>query len=145
VGPPGVQGAAGPAGTPGLDAKLPSFRDVLFAYDRADVQPDEMAKISQIADYLKQTDGVLVMLDGHTDPRGGDTYNRTLSERRVSAVREALVNAGVPADRISTQASGEKRPKCAEKTEDCFQADRRVEIYFGTDTGYPAAGVRGPR
>lgn len=129
----------------GLDAKVPSFRDVLFAYDRTEVQPDELAKIGQIADFVKQTDGVLVMLDGHADPRGGDKYNLSLSQRRVQAVREALVKAGVPAERISVAASGEKRPKCAEQTEDCYQADRRVEVYFGADSGYPAAGVRGPR
>jgi peptidoglycan-associated lipoprotein len=129
----------------GADAKVPAFRDVLFAYDRAEVPPDETAKITEIAEYVKQNDGVIVMLDGHADPRGTDKYNLGLSQRRVKAVRDALVSAGVPADRVSTYASGDKRPKCNEKTEDCFQADRRVEVYFGTDGGYPAAGVRGPR
>ena len=145
AGPGGAQGVAGAAGAPGADARLPSFRDVLFAYDRSEVQGDEVAKIGQIADFVKQNESVLVLLDGHTDPRGADTYNQTLSRRRVQAVREALVKAGVPAERISTFASGEKRPKCTEKSEDCFQADRRVEVYFGTDSGYPAAGVRGTR
>jgi peptidoglycan-associated lipoprotein len=145
AGPAGSQGVAGAAGAAGADARLPSFRDVLFAYDRSEVQGDEMTKIGQIANFVKQNDTVLVLLDGHTDPRGGNTYNQTLSQRRVQAVREALVKAGVPPDRISTVASGERRPKCAEKTEDCFQADRRVEVYFGTDSGYPAAGVRGTR
>jgi peptidoglycan-associated lipoprotein len=142
AGPAGAQGAMGPAGA---DAKVLVVRDVLFAYDRAEVQPDEATKIAQIAKYLKDTDGMVVMLDGHSDPRGTDKYNLDLSRRRVAAVREALVKAGVPPDRISTSASGEKRPRCTEKTEDCYQADRRVEIYFGTDSGYPAAGVRGPR
>jgi peptidoglycan-associated lipoprotein len=121
------------------------FRDVLFAYDRSDVQPDEATKITQIADYVKQADGIIVMLDGHADPRGTEPYNLDLSKRRVTAVREALVNAGVPAERISINAAGERRPKCAEKTEECYQADRRVEVYFGTEGGYPAAGVRGSR
>lgn len=94
---------------------------------------------------MKQTDDVVVMLDGHTDPRGTDSYNLELSQRRVTAVRDALVNAGVPEDRVSTAASGKKRPKCTETTEECFQIARRVEVYFGTDSGYPAAGVRGPR
>jgi peptidoglycan-associated lipoprotein len=138
----GIQGAAGPAGA---DAKVLVIRDVLFPYDRAEVSADEAAKIAQIAKHLKETDGMVVMLDGHADPRGTDKYNLDLSRRRVAAVRQALVNAGVPADRISTNASGDRRPKCNEKTENCYQADRRVEVYFGTDSGYPAAGVRGPR
>jgi peptidoglycan-associated lipoprotein len=124
---------------------VPVFRDVLFAYDRAEVPADEATKVADIADFVKQNDDVVVMLEGHADPRGTDTYNLGLSQRRVSAVREALVNAGVPEDRVSTAASGKKRPKCTEKTEECFQLDRRVEVYFGTVSGYPAAGVRGPR
>jgi outer membrane protein OmpA-like peptidoglycan-associated protein len=145
AGPVGPAGAQGPAGAAGADAKVPAVRDVLFAFDRADVQPDEATKVTQIAEYVKQTDGVVVMLDGHADPRGTDTYNLDLSRRRVTAVREALVKAGVPAERISINAAGDRRPKCAEKTEDCYQADRRVEVYFGTEGGYPAAGVRGTR
>jgi outer membrane protein OmpA-like peptidoglycan-associated protein len=144
-GPAGAQGVAGAPGAPGMDAKVPVFRDVLFAYDRAEIPTDEATKIAQIADFVKQTDGVVVMLDGHTDPRGTDDYNLGLSQRRVKAVRDALVNAGVPEDRVSTAASGKKRLKCTERTEECFQIDRRVEVYFGTDGGYPAAGVRGPR
>lgn len=145
AGPAGAQGVAGAPGTPGADAKVPAFRDVLFAYDRSEIPQDEATKIAQIADFVKQTDGVVVMLDGHADPRGTDSYNLGLSQRRVKAVRDALVSAGVPEDRVSTAASGKKRPKCTEKTEECFQIDRRVEVYFGTDSGYPAAGVRGTR
>jgi peptidoglycan-associated lipoprotein len=162
-GPPGLAGPAGPAGSPGsaglagpigpagapgapgADAKLEAFRNVQFAYDKADVRPEEMAKINQIASYVKQNDGMVVLLDGHTDPRGTDQYNLALRQKRVSAVREALVKAGVPNDRIATTASGKKRLLCSEKTEPCYEADRRVEVYFGTDSGYPAAGVRGSR
>jgi outer membrane protein OmpA-like peptidoglycan-associated protein len=154
AGPPGPMGAAGPPGPPGAqgavgaagaDAKVVAVRDVLFAFDRAEVPAEEAAKIDQIAKYMKETDGMVVMLDGHADPRGTDKYNLELSRRRVAAVQQALVNAGVPPDRIATMASGDRRPRCAEKTEECYQADRRVEVYFGADSGYPAAGVRGPR
>lgn len=144
-GPAGAQGPAGAAGLAGADAKVPVIRDVLFAYDRSEVQADEAAKVKEIAEFMKQTDGVVVMLDGHADPRGTDKYNLDLSRRRVVAVREALVKEGVPPDRIATNASGLRRPKCTEKSEECFQADRRVEVFFGTDGGYPAAGVRGTR
>ena|SRR5687768_15331317 len=145
AGPPGTQGVAGAAGAPGADAKLESFRHVLFAYDKADVPSDEGAKIDQIAGYVKQHEGLVVLLDGHTDPRGSDQYNMALSQKRVVAVREALVKAGVPPDRIATTASGKKRRACSEATEPCYQADRRVEVYFGSDSGYPAAGVRGTK
>ncbi len=77
---------------------------------------------------MKQNPAVQVGIDGHTDPRGTDAYNQGLSERRVNAISEALVNAGVSSGRIKTGAFGESRPKCSEPTEACWQSDRRVEV-----------------
>ena len=148
VGPVGAAGPAGPAGAAGVagaDARLEAFRHVLFAFDKSDVQADEMKKIDQIATYVKQNQNIVILLDGHADPRGSDKYNQDLSQRRVRAVREALVKAGVPADRIAVSAQGARRLACAEKTEECYQTDRRVEVFFGADGGYPAAGVRGTK
>ena len=70
-----------------------SFKDVLFDYDKAEVRSDEQAKITQLAEYIKQNDGLVVRLDGHADPRGSDPYNMKLSERRVTAVKKALIAA----------------------------------------------------
>jgi peptidoglycan-associated lipoprotein len=133
------------AGAPGADAKSLAFHPVHFAFDRAEVSTEEMTKIRELADYVKQTDGVTVMLEGHADPRGADGYNVGLSQRRVRAVHDALVGAGVPKDRIATAAVGARQPKCSQATEECYQADRRVEIYLGQEGSYPAAGVRGRR
>jgi len=149
--PAGVAGSAGPAGPQGVagaagaDAKALAFHPVHFAFDKADVTTEEMTKIRELADYVKQTDGVTLMLEGHADPRGTDGYNVALSQRRVRAVHDALVGAGVPKDRIATSAVGSRQTRCAQPTEECYQADRRVEIYVGQDGGYPAAGVRGRR
>jgi outer membrane protein OmpA-like peptidoglycan-associated protein len=147
AGPAGVAGAQGPAGVAGADAQLPVFKAVHFAYDKSEVTADDMDNIKKLAEYLKQSEGVLVMLDGHADVRGTDKYNMALSQRRVKAVREALINAGIPNDRIATVASGERDPVCNDKTEECYQSNRRVEIFVGTDRGaaYPAAGVKGTK
>jgi peptidoglycan-associated lipoprotein len=91
-----------------------------------------MSEVSEIAAYVKQNPSTKVGIDGHTDPRGTDKYNQALSERRVDAVREALVKAGVPADKILTGAFGEARPVCNQSTEDCWQRDRRVEVLMST-------------
>jgi peptidoglycan-associated lipoprotein len=87
-----------------------------------------MAKINDVAAFLKANPAVLVRIDGHTDPRGNEKYNLALSQRRVSAVREALIKAGTPADRIQPSHFGKARPKCNEATEACWQLDRRVEV-----------------
>ena len=110
-----------------------SFRDILFDYDKADIRSGEATKIKDIASYMRQNSTVILRIDGYTDPRGSAPYNKALSTRRVTAVRDALVAAGVPTDRITTGAFGEMRPKCNEATEDCWQRDRRVEVFVTTN------------
>jgi peptidoglycan-associated lipoprotein len=137
-GPPGPPGSPGLAGSPGpsgpsgaAGAAAPvftSFRDILFDYDKANVRPSERDKVTEIIAHARQNPEVNFRLDGHADPRGNDKYNLALSDRRVKAVRDALVAGGVAAGRISTGAVGEKQPKCTEANEACWQRDRRVEV-----------------
>lgn len=136
VGPSGTQGATGVAGMTGPQgATAPGwakFNNILFDFDRSDIRADETSKVAAIAEYLQQNPSAKIGIDGYADPRGTDTYNQALSERRVSAIQDALVKAGVPSDKIVTGAFGEKRLKCGEKTEECWQRDRRVEVLVST-------------
>ena len=133
-------------GRPVAAAPPAAFNAVHFAPGKSEIPTDEMVNIAKVADYMKQHAGAFVMLDGHADPRGTNAYNAALSQRRADAVRDALVQAGVPAERITTVASGEGSPVCTEQTEACLQARRRVEVYVRTDReSYPAGGVKGTR
>src|SRR5881397_3917212 len=116
----GVQGPAGPAGIQG-PAGVPwtTFKDILFDSNSATIRTDEVVKVSEIAKYAKQNPSIMVGLDG---------YNQGLSERRVGVIRDALIQAGVPASRIHSGAFGESRPKCNDNTRECYQRDRRVEV-----------------
>jgi len=136
AGPAGAQGPAGPAGaqTAAAAKQWSSFRDFLFDFDKSAIRSNETSHVSDIAAYLKQNPSARVGIDGHADPRGTDPYNQGLSERRVNAIRNALVNAGVSTGKIHTGAFGETQPKCNESTEGCWQRDRRVEVLIGTDT-----------
>jgi peptidoglycan-associated lipoprotein len=129
MGDAGLAGASGTAGT-----KWTAFRDILFDFDKSDVRTNETSEISQIAMYVRQNPSVTVGIDGHADPRGTDKYNQALSERRVGAVKDALMTAGVPSAKILTGAFGESRLKCNDQTEECWQLDRRVEVLMGTNT-----------
>ena len=123
--PAGVAGAPGPAGAP---QAWTSFNDILFDFDKSDVRSTETPKVDKLVQYMKDNPNLEIGLDGYADPRGTPPYNMKLSERRVEAVKAALVGAGVPADRIRTGAFGEKRPKCKEANETCWQEDRWVEV-----------------
>jgi outer membrane protein OmpA-like peptidoglycan-associated protein len=135
AGPAGPQGAQGPAGPMGPQAQASaakqweSFKNFLFDTDKSDIRSNEMGKVSDIAAYLQQNQPAKVAIDGYSDPRGTDPYNQRLSERRVNAIRDALVQAGVPNEKIQTGAFGEQRLQCNQSTDACWQIDRR-----GTDS-----------
>lgn len=134
-GPAGMQGAAGVPGAERPAAEAPrwtKFNDILFDFDKSDIRANEMSKVAAVAAYLKQNPSAQVAIDGYADPRGTDAYNQALSQRRVNTIRDALVKAGVPGDKIQTGAFGEERLKCSESTEPCWQLDRRVEVLISS-------------
>lgn len=88
-------------------AQWTSFRDFWFAYDRADIQPSETSKVFEIASYMKQNPSLRIGIDGSMDPRGSDPRNQELSDRRANAIRDALIEAGVPAHKIQVGAFGD--------------------------------------
>jgi len=145
TGPPGLQGAQGaqgPAGTRGADMVWRQFDDVRFDLNKTDLRTSEADKVSELAAYLKQNPTFRVELEGFADPRGSDGYNMKLSTRRVNAVRDALIAAGVEKERILVGAYGELNVKCAQTAEECYQQDRRVEIIVLPTTDLKATTLR---
>ena len=149
MGPTGATGAQGPAGPIGPQAmtgsdyryvsfgtgdRSTSFKDILFDTDKSVIRSNETSKITDIAAHVKQNAPMQVNIGGYADPRGTDQHNQGLSERRVNAIRDALVKAGVGSDKIVTSAFGEQKPLCSESTDACWQRDRRVNVGFRTDT-----------
>lgn len=124
-GPAGVQGAMGPKGA---DVTWTSFTDIRFDFDKAEIRPSEVANIEALAAYLKAHPAFTVELEAFADPRGTEAYNLKLSQRRVDAIRGALIAAGVPKANIATGSYGELNLKCTDKDEACWQQDRRVEV-----------------
>ena len=124
----GLPGAAGPAGVAGANLTWERFSDVQFDLAKADLRPSEADKLARLATYLKENPAFHVELEGFADPRGSQTYNLKLSTQRVNAVRDALIAAGVPQDRILIGSYGKLNRKSAEAGEAAWQQDRRVEI-----------------
>lgn len=89
------------------------FKEYWFDSNRADLQPADSGKAAEIASYLNQNPGQLVGIDSLTDPSNTDLINR-----RIGAVRNALIAAGVPSYRIQTGAFGNPQ----------MQRERRVEV-----------------
>jgi outer membrane protein OmpA-like peptidoglycan-associated protein len=89
------------------------YRDFWFDSNKSDLQSSDSGKVSDIANYVSQRAGRHVAIDGSIDPNNAD-----LSNRRVSAVRNALVEAGVPSSKIQIGAFADPQ----------LQRDRRVEV-----------------
>jgi len=90
-GPTGMAGPAGVQGPPGPVTSWASFANFLFDFDKSAIRANQMSEVSDIAAYMKQNPSAKLGIDGHADPRGSDKYNQALSERRVTAVRDALI------------------------------------------------------
>jgi outer membrane protein OmpA-like peptidoglycan-associated protein len=117
--------------------------DVLFDTGQNSLKPGAGRTIDQLATFMSDHMDRKVLIEGHTDARGADDYNVQLSERRADAVRDALVQRGISADRIRTVGLGESYPIASNDTTAGMQANRRVEIVISDDQGnFPGAAER---
>ncbi len=109
--------------------------DVLFNVNKAELSSGGINNVRKLADFLNKYPQRKVMIEGHTDSRGSDTYNQALSERRAEAVQKALGNMGVSSERVTTRGYGESSPAATNDTAAGRQINRRVEIVLSDDSG----------
>jgi outer membrane protein OmpA-like peptidoglycan-associated protein len=112
-----------------------TISDVLFDVDQARLKPEGMANLRKLADVLVNNPNRNVMVEGFTDSTGSNAHNQQLSERRATAVRDALVGMGVGRERISMRGYGEQFPVAANDTAANRQLNRRVEILLSDEHG----------
>ena len=84
--------------------------DVLFDFDKATLKKDAEPSLQKVATVLKANPTAKVGIDGHTDGKGADAYNQTLSEQRAASVKQWLVTAGVNGANITTRGWGKTKP-----------------------------------
>jgi len=104
------------------------LRGVHFDFNKANIRPDSVPILEEAATTLKKNHDVDVVVEGHTDSKGTEEYNDALSLRRAKAVREYLVQLGVPADRLTVRGMGERNPVSSNDTEQGRAQNRRVEL-----------------
>ena len=107
-----------------------NIKDVYFDYDKADLRGDQQSSVQADSQFLGQHTNISVTIEGHCDERGSTEYNLALGDRRASAVKDALVAAGVNASRIKTISYGKEKPFCSESNEACWQQNRRGHFVY---------------
>lgn len=109
---------------------------VLFDFDKYDIRHDAAAVLDELAQALGQVSARSMEIRGHTDSKGTDEYNQTLSEKRAHAVAQALAQRGkLPS--ASARGYGESQPVApnevnGEDSPENRQLNRRVEIFVQT-------------
>jgi outer membrane protein OmpA-like peptidoglycan-associated protein len=99
-----------------------SYREFWFDYGSAEMDDSDAKMVAEIATYVKKNPSLDIGIDGSMDPRGTDPRDQDLANRRVKAIHDALVKAGVPANKIKAGAFGDLK----------LRRDRRVEVLYAT-------------
>jgi outer membrane protein OmpA-like peptidoglycan-associated protein len=102
---------------------------VLFASGKSELLPSAQQRLTEVAQALKESSPeASIVVEGHTDSKGSETYNLDLSARRAEAVRSYLVTQGVSEQQIHSQGLGFSRPVADNKSAEGRANNRRVEI-----------------
>ncbi len=109
--------------------------DILFDFDKWDIRPEAEETLKRVGDVVNTSGSSRVVISGHTDAKGSDQYNQTLSEKRAGAVKKWLIkNVGADSKIIETIGCGESKPVAPNTHPDGTdnpegrRKNRRVEI-----------------
>jgi outer membrane protein OmpA-like peptidoglycan-associated protein len=105
-----------------------------FAFDKAELRPEDRELLSRVAGILLTTQDYTVSVNGHTDDVGTDAYNQKLSERRAQAVADYLVKAGLSQEIVSVTGHGKSLPLVRASSEAARAKNRRVELGIANTT-----------
>jgi outer membrane protein OmpA-like peptidoglycan-associated protein len=105
-----------------------NMSDVLFDTGKYTLRPGAREKLAKIAGIVLTQPGLKLEVEGHTDNVGGVEYNQRLSENRAAAVRDYLVQQGIPISSITAKGFGKTLPVVSNDTPAGRQQNRRVEL-----------------
>lgn len=110
-----------------INGKKVLIENIYFGFDKYNLNDTEKEKAMNNASKLSAVNSAAtVKVSGNTDEWGTDEYNYALGLKRAKAVQDVLSANGVTAN-ISLVSLGESNPVCTEKTQNCWQKNRRVE------------------
>lgn len=102
--------------------------NITFATGKNNIEHSFLPVLDSVALVLEEFDKTLVVVAGHTDSSGSNSFNQGLSERRAQSVSTYLNSAGIIADRLEIIGFGETQPIASNKTKAGKELNRRVEI-----------------
>jgi outer membrane protein OmpA-like peptidoglycan-associated protein len=114
--------------TRGAEGMQMTLDDIAFAPGRAALRPEAKASLGKLVAFVNRDPTKPIRIEGHTDGRGNPNANQMLSQRRADSVRDALIAAGVAANRMTSIGLGEDQPVADNETEEGRAKNRRVDV-----------------
>ena len=107
--------------------------NVLFAFDKSSLSADSRVSLDKLVKVLNGYPDTDIEVQGHTDSKGSESYNQTLSETRAKVVSNYLNNNGINSSRVNIVGFGETLPKYDNGTADGRTQNRRVEFLISAN------------
>ena len=109
---------------------------LLFAFDSDSIQTAAGVNLRELASSLQKYPDSQLLIVGHTDNVGDDSYNQRLSERRSNSAAAYLAAQGVARTRLAATGKGESEPVTTNETDAGRQQNRRVEVAIYASEAY---------
>lgn len=111
-----------------------TLEGLLFEYDSEQMLPESRGVLEVLASYLKQHPKLDFYVVGHTDDKGDNGYNQSLSQRRAAAVIKQLTEQyQIPLSQLTAHGNGEYSPVASNANEAGQRLNRRVELVLRSD------------
>ena len=106
------------------------LKPIYFEYDKSNITADGAFELDKLVQVLKNNDKLVIFAKSHTDNRGSDSYNLSLSDRRAKSTVQYIISKGINASQISGNGFGESELKvqCEPCTEEQHAQNRRSEF-----------------
>jgi outer membrane protein OmpA-like peptidoglycan-associated protein/tetratricopeptide (TPR) repeat protein len=106
------------------------LKPIYFEYDKSNITQEGAFELDKLVQVMKNNDKMVILAKSHTDSRGSDKYNLTLSDRRAKSTVQYIISKGIDSSRISGKGMGELEPKevCNPCTEAQHALNRRSEF-----------------
>jgi outer membrane protein OmpA-like peptidoglycan-associated protein/tetratricopeptide (TPR) repeat protein len=103
---------------------------IYFEYDKSNITQEGAFELDKLVQVMKNNSNMVIFAKSHTDNRGSDVYNLSLSERRAKSTIQYVLSKGIEASRIEGKGFGESELKvqCTECTEEQHAQNRRSEF-----------------
>jgi|GEM_PF-1084027 len=124
-----------------VENKIILMGKIFYDTAKSTIKSESYPILDDVVDVLNKNPNVsLVEIQGHCDSRGGDVYNRRLSDSRAHSARNYIMSKGIEGSRLTARGYGESQPIASNSTAAGMAQNRRTEFVILEKDGHPVAG-----